>query len=160
MSGSKLPSSWFKVVWRELICQASKQRHWWLCQLVVIILDLSHAIVWLVRHMCWIFFFAKEDHFLMLFQMCTKPMFGQSDLLVITVIAWNRINSVGPLFFCDRTLSFSKNMPYSLKRFLSNFNVVAIQNSLDGFCNTPNVRNNSKTSSVTGFWSLWKKVLV
>ena len=92
--------------------------------------------------------------------MCTKPMFGQSDILVITVIAWNRINSVGPLFFCDRTLSVSKNMPYSLKRFLSNFNVVAIQNSLDGFCNTPNVRNNSKTSSVTGFWPLWKKVLV
>ena len=82
----------------------------------------------------------------MLFQMCTKPMFGQSDILVITVIAWNRINSVGPLFFCDRTLSFSKNMPYSLKRFLSNFNVVAIQNSLDGFRNTLNVRNNSKTS--------------
>ena len=30
--------------------------------------------------------------------------------------------------------------------FLSNFNVVAIQNSLDGFCNTLYVRNNSKTS--------------
>ena len=37
-------------------------------------------------------------------------------------------------------------MPQILKRFLSNFNVVAIQNSLDGFRNTPNVRNNSKTS--------------
>ena len=34
----------------------------------------------------------------------------------------------------------------SLKRFLSNFNVVAIQNSLDGFSNTLYVRNNSKTS--------------
>ena len=33
-----------------------------------------------------------------------------------------------------------------MKRFLSNFNVVAIQNSLDGFCNTLNVRKNSKTS--------------
>ena len=34
------------------------------------------------------------------------------------------------------------------KRFLSDFNVVAIQNSLNGFCNiyTLNVRNNSKTS--------------
>ena len=30
--------------------------------------------------------------------------------------------------------------------FLSNFNVVAIQNFLDGFRNTLNVRNNSKTS--------------
>ena len=37
-------------------------------------------------------------------------------------------------------------MPQSPKRFLSNFNVVAIQNSLDGFRNTLNVRNNSKTS--------------
>ena len=41
---------------------------------------------------------------------------------------------------------FSENMPQSLKRFLSNINVVAIQNSLDGFRNTLNVRNNSKTS--------------
>ena len=37
-------------------------------------------------------------------------------------------------------------MPQSLKKFLSNFNIVAIQNSLDGFGNTLNVRNNSKTS--------------
>ena len=43
----------------------------------------------------------------------------------------------------------SENMPRSQKRFLSNkinFNVVAIQNSLDGFSNTLYVRNNSKTS--------------
>ena len=37
-------------------------------------------------------------------------------------------------------------MPQSLKRFLSNFSVVAIQNSLDVFRNTLYVRNNSKTS--------------
>ena len=30
----------------------------------------------------------------MLFQMCTKLKFGLSDILVIKVIAWNRINSV------------------------------------------------------------------
>ena len=51
---------------------------------MVIILDLSHPIAWLVRHVC--------------------------------------------------------------SGVLSYFNVVAIQNSLDGFRNTPNVRNNSKTS--------------
>ena len=35
----------------------------------------------------WIFFFAKEESFLMmLFQMCTKLTFGLSDILVITVI--------------------------------------------------------------------------
>ena len=37
-------------------------------------------------------------------------------------------------------------MPQSPKRFLSNFNVVAIQDSFDGFGETLNVRNNSKTS--------------
>ena len=35
----------------------------------------------------WIFFFAKEESFLMvLFQMCTKLTFGLSDIFVITVI--------------------------------------------------------------------------
>ena len=33
-----------------------------------------------------------------------------------------------------------------MKRLLSNLNVVAIQNSLDGFRNTLSVRNNSKIS--------------
>ena len=65
---------------------------------------------------------------------------------MVTVIAWNRINGVGSLFFRDRVLRFGENMPESLKRFLSNLNVVAIQNSLDGFGNALNVRNNSKTS--------------
>ena len=82
----------------------------------------------------------------MLFQTCTKLTFGLSDILVITVIARNRISSVGSLLFRDRILRFGKNMPLSLKRFLSNLNVVAIQNSLDGFRNTLNVRNNNKTS--------------
>ena len=48
----------------------------------MIILDLSHPIIWLVRHVCsdktQFFFFAKENRFLMLFQMCTKLMFGLS----------------------------------------------------------------------------------
>ena len=81
----------------------------------------------------------------MLFQTCTKVTFGLSDVFVVTVIARNIINGVGSSFFRDRILRFGKNMPQSLKRFLSNFNVVAIQNSLDGFRNTLNVRNNSKT---------------
>ena len=51
------------------------------------------------------------------------------------------MNGVGSLFFRNGIL-----VPQSLKRFLSNFNVVAIQNSLDGFRNTLNLRNNSKTS--------------
>ena len=71
----------------------------------------------------------------MLFQTCTKLTFGLSDVFVVTVIARNRINGVGSLFFRDRILRFGENMPQSLKRFLSNFNVVAIQNSLDGFRN-------------------------
>ena len=83
----------------------------------------------------------------MLFQTFTKLTFGLSDVLVITVITGNRINSVGSLFFRDRILRFDKSIPQILKRLLSNFNVVAIQNSLDGFRNTLNVGNNSKTSS-------------
>ena len=53
-------------------------------------------------------------------------MFGLSDVFVVTVIARNRINGVGSLFFRDRNLRFGENMPQSLKRFSSNFNVVAI----------------------------------
>ena len=69
-----------------------------------------------------------------------------SSVFVVTVIARNRINGISLLFFCDRILRFGKNMPQSLRKFLSNFNVVAIQNSLNGFHNTLNVRNNCKTS--------------
>ena len=67
----------------------------------------------------------------MLFETCTKLTFGVSDVFVVTVVSRNRING--------------KNMPQSLV-FLGNFNVVTIQNSLDGFRNTLNVGNNSKTS--------------
>ena len=45
------------------------------------------------------------------------------------------------MFFLDRILRFGESMPQSLKRFLSNFNVMAIQNSLDAFRNTLYVRN-------------------
>ena len=48
------------------------------------------------------------------------------------------------MFICDRILRFGKNIPQSLKRFLSNLNVVAINNSLDGSRITLNVRNNCK----------------
>ena len=92
------------------------------------------------------FLFCKEDRFLMLFQTCTKLTFGLSNKLVIRVTAPNRINSVSSLLSCKGILRFGKNMPQSLKRFLSNFNIVAIQNSLDEFRNTLYVRNNSKTS--------------
>ena len=59
-------------------------------------------------------------------------------------MARNRINGVGSLFFRGRILRFGENMPQSLKKFLSNFNVVAIQNSLDGFRNTLYVRITAK----------------
>ena len=79
----------------------------------------------------------------MLFQTCTKLTFGLSDLFVVTVIARNRVNVVGSLFFRDTILRFGENMPQSLKSFLSNFNVVAIQNFLDGFRNSLNVNQSS-----------------
>ena len=106
----------------------------------------------------------------MLFQTCTKLTFGLSDVFVVTVIARNRISGVGSLFFRDRIVRFGENIPQSLKRFLSNFNVVAIQNSLDGFRNTLNVRSNSKISrwfpfirsatSCNWFFQLRRKVFV
>ena len=79
----------------------------------------------------------------MLFQMCTKLTFALSDAFVVTVIARNRIKGVGSLFFRDRILRFGENMPQSLKRYFSNFNVVAIQNFLDGFRNTLNENQSS-----------------
>ena len=51
-----------------------------------------------------------------------------------------------PCSFVTGSLGLAKVCPLSLKRFLSNFNVVAIQNSLDGFRNTLNIGNNSKIS--------------
>ena len=57
-----------------------------------------------------IFFFAKGDGFLMLLQTYTKLTFGLSDVLVITVMARNRINSICSLFFRDRILRFGRNM--------------------------------------------------
>ena len=46
----------------------------------------------------------------MLFQKCVKLTSDLSDTLVISVIARNRINSVGLLFFRDSILRFDKNM--------------------------------------------------
>ena len=78
-------------------------------RLVVIILELSRPIVWLVRHVCSDkakFSFLLKKPLLTLFQTCTKLTFGLSDVFVVTVIARNRINSVGSLFFRDRILRF------------------------------------------------------
>ena len=68
----------------------------------------------------------------MLFQTCIKLTFGLSDVLTIIVIARNKIDSVGSLFFRDRILRFGKKYALSLKRFLINVNVVAIKIILMG----------------------------
>ena len=52
----------------------------------------------------------------MLFQTCTKLMLGLSDILVITVIAWNRINSISLLFFHDRILTFGKKNAFKSEK--------------------------------------------
>ena len=93
-------------------------------------------------------FYKKKNRFLMLFQTCSKFTFGLSDVFVVTVITRNRISGVGSLFFNDRILRFGKNLPQSLKRFFSNFNIVGIQNSansqefffFDGVISVPNNR--------------------
>ena len=55
---------------------------------------------------------------------------------MITVIAWNRINSVSSLFFQHRILRFEQKYDSTSEKVLSNFNIVARQNSLNGFSNT------------------------
>ena len=85
----------------------------------MIILDLSHPIVWLVRHVCSdkaeFSFFAKENRFFMLFQTCTKLTFGLSDVFVAIVVTRNRINGVGSLFFRDRILRFGNVIVFEMK---------------------------------------------
>ena len=73
-------------------------------------------IVWLVRHVCSItlnFLFRKKALFDALLNV-SKLTLDLSVILVITVIAGNRINNVGLLFFPNRILRFGKNMPQSL----------------------------------------------
>ena len=53
-------------------------------------------------------FLQKKTAFLMLFQTCNKLTFGLSDIIVITVIAMDRINSVSSLFFRNMILRFKK----------------------------------------------------
>ena len=72
------------------------------------------------------FFLQKKKHFLMLFQTCTKLTLCLFDILVITVIERESVKSVGSLFFRNRILRFGKDMHQSLRRFLKNFNVMAI----------------------------------
>ena len=75
----------------------------------------SHPNVWLAMHVCpdkaELSFSQKKTTFLMLLQTYTKLTFGLSNVLVITVIARNTINSFGSLFFSGEILSFGKNMP-------------------------------------------------
>ena len=59
--------------------------------------------------------FCKRKLVFDLFQTCTKLMFGPSDVFVVPVLARDRINGVGSLFFRDRILRFGENMPQILK---------------------------------------------
>ena len=76
---------------------------------MVIILDSSHPIVWLVRHVCSdkaeFSFLQKKTLFDALSNVYQT---GLSDIPVITVIARNRINSVGSLFFRNKIVGFGK----------------------------------------------------
>ena len=47
-SGNNRPSSRFKGAWVLFMCQVSRQRLWWYRRLVVVVLELSHAIMWFV----------------------------------------------------------------------------------------------------------------
>ena len=70
--------------------------------IVAIILHLSQPIVWLVRHVCSDkaeFSFLQKKKKTLFDALSNVYQTGLSDIPVITVIARNRINSVGSLFF-------------------------------------------------------------
>ena len=78
---------------------------------MVIILDSSHPIVWLVRHVCSDkaeFSFLQKKKKTLFDALSNVYQTGLSDIPVITVIARNRINSVGSLFFPNKILGFGK----------------------------------------------------
>ena len=72
----------------------------------MIILDLSHPIVWLVRHVCSnkaeFSFLQKKTAFLMLFQTSTKLMFGLSDVT----------GSFGSAKICPKVWSLTPPPPF------------------------------------------------
>ena len=53
--------------------------------------------------------------------------FGLSDVFVVTVIARNRINGVGSLFFRDRILRFGKNVIFTTTNTSDRRNVSLLQ---------------------------------
>ena len=81
----------------------------------------SHPNVWLAMHVCpdkaELSFSQKKTTFLMLLQTYTKLTFGLSNVLVITVIARNTINSFGSLFLVARSLVLAKICPKVGKGF-------------------------------------------
>ena len=62
----------------------------------------------------------------MLFQTCSKLTLCLFDILVITITERKSRKSVGSLLFRNRIFKFGKDMHQSLKRFLRNFNIMAI----------------------------------
>ena len=63
-----------------------------------------------VLRQSWIFFFAKEDRFLMLSQTRIKLTFGLSYILVITVISRKELKrTLQNLFIISFKLTFSVN---------------------------------------------------
>ena len=106
-------------------------------RLLVIVLDLSHPIVWLVRHVC-----SDKTDFPFL---QNKIAFSNVYSLLQSLQGIEWMVSVC-CSFVTGSLALAKICPEVWKGALSNFNVVAIQNYLDGFRNNLNVRNNSKTS--------------
>ena len=93
---------------------------------MVIILDLSHPVVWLVRHVCpdkaEFSFFAKENRFLMLFQTCTKLTFGLSEKRKYSFPIWFIITHTLNIFEINKFLGTDATWKTCLNESPSRFN--------------------------------------
>ena len=93
---------------------------------MVIILDLSHPVVWLVRHVCSdkakFSFFAKENRFLMLFQTCTKLTFGLSEKRKYSFPIWFIITHTLNIFEINKFLGTDATWKTCLNESPSRFN--------------------------------------
>ena len=132
-SGSKPQSSRFKGAWAELICQAFKQRRWWQRRLVVIIWDLSHPSVCLFRHVC-----------------SDKAEFSFLQNKTTFWCSFKRVSNwrlVGLMYSLPQSLQGIEEMvSVRCTSVTGSLTGCGYSKSLDGFRNTLNVRNNSKTS--------------
>ena len=69
--------------------------------------------------------------FLVFFKASRKFTSGFSDITLVTIFAWDRVDGATSLIFRYWVFRFRKQISDGLVRFLSNFDVIITQNSFD-----------------------------